>query len=454
MNGVQYFRFRKGDAAWNKAVAASKFSKFPEFGKATTGHICLQEHGNDVSFRNIKLRELTPEGEVEQQPIDGTLPLKGELAFPNLEWDDWEPVDDSGRNRPLRFMELTHAGDDRLFAAAQKGQIFAFKNSSDVAESHLFLDIEDKVAPWRSHNEEGLLGLAFHPEFADNGYFYVYYSRRDVPRTSRVSRFEVSKDDRNAADPNSEKVIIEFDQPFHNHNGGSIAFGKDGFLYIGMGDGGDRNDPLSNGQDLSTLLGAILRIDVNAGSGEFGYSIPKNNPFIDVPGARPEIYAYGFRNIWRLAFDSKTGELWAGDVGQDLWEEVNLVHKGGNYGWSVAEGFHPFGNEPKRKVQSALQKPVWEYDHRIGKSITGGRVYRGSRLRELRGKYLYADYVTGRIWALQRDEDTGTVAKNLEISRGGIPVTAFGEDAAGEVYYLIAAANGQCIYRFVRKNAP
>ena len=165
------------------------------------GHICLQEHGNEVAFRNIKLRELTPQGEVIKQPIDGELKVHGELAFPHLDWDGWEPVDDSGRNRPLRFMELTHAGDDRLFAAAQKGQIFAFKNSPDVAESHLFLDIEDKVAPWRKHNEEGLLGLAFHPKFATNGYFYVYYSRRDKscllytspsPRDKRQSRMPSS----------------------------------------------------------------------------------------------------------------------------------------------------------------------------------------------------------------------------------------------------------------------
>ena len=447
VNGVSYYRFRKGDGAWNKAVAASKFSKFPEFGKATTGHICLQEHGNEVAFRNIKLRKLTPEGEVAKQPIDGKLPLKGELAFPDLDWDGWEPVDDSGRNRPLRFMELTHAGDDRLFAAAQKGQIFVFKNSPDVTESHLFLDIEEKVAPWRKHNEEGLLGLAFDPKFADNGYFYVYYSRRDKSRTSRVSRFKVSKDDPNAADPDSEKVIIEFEQPFHNHNGGSIAFGNDGYLYIGMGDGGDRNDPLTHGQNLSTLMGSILRIDVSEPSDDRAYSIPKDNPFVDIADARPEIYAYGFRNVWRLAFDRKTGDLWAGDVGQDLWEEVNIVVKGGNYGWSQHEGFHPFGNEPKKDgVQSLVRSPIWEYDHRIGKSITGGRVYRSSRLPELNGKYLYADYVTGRLWAL--GHDAGKVTENLQISAGGIPVTAFGEDKHGEVYYMIAAPNGQCIYRF------
>jgi glucose/arabinose dehydrogenase len=170
---------------------------------------------------------------------------------------------------------------------------------------------------------------------------------------------------------------------------------------------------------------------------------------VEQPDARPEIYAFGFRNVWRLAFDSKTGDLWAADVGQDLWEEINLVRKGGNYGWSVREGLHPFGQ--KTKASSTTIEPVWEYDHRIGRSITGGRVYRSSRLPELTGKYLYADYVTGRVWALDYDRKSGRVLQNLEISPGGVTVTAFGEDAQGEVYYVTNAANGQCIYRLERK---
>ena len=450
LNGVSYYRFRVGDANWDKLVAKSKFSKFPQFGKAGSGHICLQEHGNDVAFRNIKLRELTPAGEVKQKPIDGKLDLVGEVAFPNLEWDGWEPVDDSGRNQPLRFMELTHVGDERLFAAAQKGQVFVFKNDPDVSESRLFLDINENVAPWRRHNEEGLLGLAFHPNFKDNGYFFVYYSVASENRKSRVSRFKVSENDPNRADAASEEKVIEFDQPFNNHNGGSIAFGPDGYLYIGLGDGGDRNDPLGHGQNLSTFMGSILRIDVNRRENGKAYAIPSDNPFVDTKGARPEIYAFGFRNVWRLGFDAKHGDLWAADVGQDLWEEINIVRRGGNYGWNVREGEHFFGNAELGDVSRPIP-PIWEYDHRIGKSITGGRVYNSSRIAELTGKYLYADYVTGRVWALEYDRNLQKVTKNLEISAGGIPVTAFGEDPNGEVYYMIAAANGQCIYRFTRK---
>lgn len=450
LNGVGYYRFRVGDDAWDKLVAKSKFAKFPQFGKARSGHICLQEHGSEVSFRNIKLRELTPEGNARQQPIDGILPLNGRVAFPNLDWDGWEPVDESGRNQPLRFMELTHVGDERLFAAAQKGQVFVFKNDPDVAESTLFLDITDRVAPWRKHNEEGLLGIAFHPKFKQNGYFYVYYSTSKKERTSIVSRFQTLANHPNRADKNSEKVLIEIAQPFNNHNGGSIEFGPDGYLYIGLGDGGDRNDPLGSGQNLTTLLGSILRIDVDRVAGGNAYAIPKDNPFVSQAKLRPEIYAYGFRNPWRIAFDSKTGDLWVADVGQDLWEEINVVRRGGNYGWSIREGTHPFGNQNPAAVDAPIE-PVWEYDHRIGKSITGGRVYNSSRLPELQGKYLYADYVTGRVWALDYDLQAQKVRKNLEISPGGITVTSFGEDASGEVYYMIAAANGQCIYRFERK---
>lgn len=445
VNGVSYYRFRLGDDDWTERLAKTKFAKFPNFGKAGTGHICLQDHGNEVAFRNIKLRELTPTGEVNRQPTDGKLAVTGEIAFPDLEWEGWEPVDESGRNQPLRFMELTHVGDDRLFAAAQKGQIFVFENRPDVSESKLFLDISDRVAPWRTHNEEGLLGLAFHPDFKTNGYFYVYYSMLEPERTSRISRFSVSADDPNRADADSESVLMEIPQPFYNHNGGSIAFGPDGYLYVGMGDGGDRNDPLGNGQNLQTLMGSVLRIDVDRKEAGKQYAIPPTNPFVNNPNALPEIYAFGFRNIWRLAFDSKTGDLWAGDVGQDLWEEINIVRAGGNYGWSMREGNHLFGNLAST---SAPIDPVWEYDHRIGRSITGGRVYNSNRVPELTGKYLYADYVTGRVWALDYDRTSESVRSNLEISSGGVTVTAFGEDATGEVYYMIAAPNGQCIYRF------
>jgi len=289
--------------------------------------------------------------------------------------------------------------------------------------------------------------LAFHPDFKNNGEFFVSYSTQKEPRSSKISRFRISKDTPHQAD-DSEEVVMTLPQPFANHNGGSIAFGPDGYLYVALGDGGSRNAPIKNGQNLGTLLGSILRIDVNSKTGDKNYGIPADNPFVKVEGAKPEIYAYGFRNVWRIAFDRKTGHLWAADVGQDLWEEINIIVPGGNYGWSKWEASYPFNNLTGAKDPI---DPIWEYDHRVGKSITGGYVYRGTRLPELAGKYVYADYVTGKIWALEYDEAAGKVTKNLAISDGGIPVLAFGEDEQGEVYYIIGAVTGKGIYRFEKK---
>ncbi|KAA5540061.1 DUF1080 domain-containing protein [Roseiconus nitratireducens] len=448
VNGVRYYQFDIGSDDWQRRVAESKFAKFEGFGKADSGHICLQDHGNRVSFRNIKVRHLGKDGSVPQ-PIDGKLGLSSELAFPNLKWDQWDPVGANGQLRPLRLIELRHApdGSGRLFAISQNGAIWTFKNDPEVSQSHLFLDLRDKVFDWKNRgaNEQGLLGLALHPEFKSNGKFYIYYTHADGQK-SILSQFNVSEDDPNKADPDSEVVLMEIEQPFQNHNGGSIEFGPDNYLYIGLGDGGFRNDPLAAGQDLSKLLGSILRIDVDNQSGDSKYGIPSDNPFVSTPGARGEIYAYGVRNPWRLAFDSKTGDLWIGDVGQELWEEVDLIVKGGNYGWSVREGTNPFGNGVAGTGDPI--EPVWQYDHRIGRSITGGRVYRGSRVPELAGKYLYADYVTGVVWALTYDQDKGAAVKNQQVIPESVPVLAFGEDENGEVYYLTESARGDCIYRF------
>lgn len=450
MNGVLYYRFKVGDGKWKERVAKSKFAKFEGFGSAGEGHICLQDHGNKVSYRNIKVREIGDDGSAPQ-PIDGKLGLKNEKAFPNLKWDQWEPLDDNDRPRPLRLMELTHAkGDSRLFAASQQGAIWGFENKPDVKQSHLMLDLRGAAKDWKKpgSNEQGLLGLAMHPEFSTNGYMYVYYSSPD-DKKSVVSRFTVPKETPNKADPKSETIIMELEQPYKNHNGGCIEFGPDGFLYIGLGDGGDRNDPLAGGQDLSSYLGSILRIDVNHGVDGKNYSIPADNPFLNVAGAKPEIFAHGVRNPWRFGFDKKTGNLWLGDVGQELWEEVNIIRKGGNYGWSNREGTHAFGNRPAVKNVSEPIDPVWEYDHRIGKSITGGRVYNGSRVSELAGKYLYADYVTGRIWALTYDAAAGKATRNEEVIPQSVPVLAFGEDQNGEVYYLTEHPKGLCINQFM-----
>ncbi|MEZ6090171.1 MAG: family 16 glycoside hydrolase [Pirellulaceae bacterium] len=418
MNGVRYYTFNIGSEDWNKQVAASKFAKFDGFGKAKSGHICLQDHGDLVSYRNIKVRELGAGGSVPQ-PIDGKLSLEAELAFPKLKYEDWEAVDETGNVRPLRIIELASAedGSNRLFAASQSGGVWVFENKPDVELAKLFFDRRGRVKDWKAPgaNEEGLLGLAPHPNYEKNGHVFLYYTH-PTEKKSVVSRITASKGDPNRADPDSEKIIMEIDQPFQNHNGGSIEFGPDGYLYIGLGDGGDRNDPLSAGQDLSKLLGKILRIDVDKTEGDKGYAIPKNNPFVDNKDARGEIFAYGLRNPWRIAFDKKTGDFWAADVGQELWEEVNLIRAGGNYGWSMFEGSYPFGNQTVESPNDPID-PVWEYDHRIGRSITGGRVYRGDRVPELSGKYLYADYVTGRVWALDYDRDLQEVRK---ISRSSV----------------------------------
>lgn len=448
VNGVAYYTFRKGDAEWDKRVAASKFARFASFGKATKGHICLQDHGNPVSFRNIKVRRLLTDGEVP--PIaEEKLNIASEEAFPQLSWEDFEGVDDQGRIRNIRPMTLTHAGDNsnRIFAGTQRGAIYVFPNDRQVKQARFFLDLRSKVADWKKNNEEGFLGLAFHPDYATNGYFYVYYTSASETRTSIVSRFQVSDNSPNKADPESESIVMKIPQPFSNHNGGSIAFGKDGYLYIGLGDGGGRNDPLRNGQNLSTLMGSILRIDINRQEDGKGYAVPSDNPFVGREGARPEIYAYGFRNVWRMTVDRETGDLWAADVGQDFWEEINVVQAGGNYGWSVREASFPFNNIALAKDQQVIE-PVWEYDHQTGKSITGGFVYRGKRIPELRGMYVYADYISGRVWALQYDAETGRAVKNVNIMSAGFPVLAFGEDEQGEIYYTIETVNGRSVFQF------
>ena len=289
--------------------------------------------------------------------------------------------------------------------------------------------------------------MALHPKFINNGQFFVCYTKRENNH-SIISRFRVSKDNPNKADADSEEVLLDVDQPYQNHNGGSIEFGPDGFLYASFGDGGARNDPNATAQNRSQLLGSIIRIDVDTKSKGLPYGIPADNPFVAVKDARPEIFAHGLRNPWRISFDKKTGRLWCGDVGQELFEEVNVITKGGNYGWSNREGTHSFGSRPVVAGVSTPIDPVWEYDHTAGKSITGGRVYNSDRIPLLKGKYIYADYVSGSIWALTYDSSTGKAIRNEQVIDKGIPVLAFGEDQNGEVYYLRDSARGESIYRF------
>ncbi len=355
----------------------------------------------------------------------GDLPVQSVRAFSNLKF-----------RRPI---VITHAGDgsDRIFIAEQYGTIRVLPNDQAAKESAEFLNIEDRVIYKDSENEEGFLGMAFHPKYKKNGELFVYYTTKDTPHTSVISRFRVSKDDPSKADPKSEEELMRIKQPFWNHNGGTLAFGPDGYLYIGLGDGGKANDPFKAGQDLSTILGKILRIDVDHKADGKNYAIPKDNPFVAEKNARPEIYAYGFRNVWRLSFDTKTGVLWAGDVGQDTWEEIDIVVKGGNYGWNIREGLHKFAGKTDA-TPAGMIDPIWEYHHDIGKSITGGHVYRGKRVPELTGKYIYGDYVSKKQWALDYDFENKKVVANYTIPHGPVEplnIMSYGEDENGEVYF-------------------
>ncbi len=370
-------------------------------GFQASADICLDASGQNLLVPDMKAGTVTaiptkiPGWEVDDAP----LPIKTEVAFPDLKWAGWKAESDDGKANPLRPIILTHANDasKRLFVATEHGVIHVFPNDQKATETKVFLDIQDRVSYDDKQNEEGFLGLAFHPRYKDNGEFFVFYTTKKAKLTNVISRFRVSKDDPSKADPASEEVLLTIEKPYWNHDGGTIAFGPDGYLYIAHGDGGLGGDPHGNGQKLGTLLGKILRIDVNhKGTDKKAYAIPADNPFIG-KHAQPEIWAYGLRNVWRMAFDSKTGQLWASDVGQNQYEEIDLIVKGGNYGWSRREGLHPYG-EKGVGHQSDLIDPIWEYRHEVGKSLTGGNVYRGKRLPELDGSYIYGDYVTGKIW--------------------------------------------------------
>ncbi|MBX3442407.1 MAG: DUF1080 domain-containing protein [Planctomyces sp.] len=449
VNGYRYSMFQKGSEDWNRRVARSKFAEFPDFGKPTSGYICLQDHGDEVAYRNIKIRELPDDGSVPN-PVDGELPVKVVPAFADIQWADWG--EDSGRVEAFRPILLTHAGDgsNRVFVPSQQGVIHVFPNDPAVRQSKVFADLTDRVTYTDRENEEGFLGLAFHPNYKENGEFFVYYTSSKLPpHTSVVSRFRVSKDDPDRFDAEFEEELMQIPQPFWNHNGGTLAFGPDGCLYIALGDGGAANDPHGNAQNPESLLGKILRIDVDNKSEGRNYAIPADNPFAGQPGHAPETYALGLRNPWRIAFDRETGTLWCGDVGQNLWEEIDLIVKGGNYGWNLREGEHSFGPQGSGRRDDLIE-PVWEYDHQVGKSITGGMVYRGTKTPELVGKYLYADYVSGLIWALHYDEAAKRVISNEAIPSQMMPVISFGEDEQGEVYFSIVTATGRGLFTFAK----
>lgn len=390
------------------------------------------------------LTACVPSGHGGNKVTEADLNVKAVRAFENLAFD-----------RPI---VVTHANDgsDRIFVAEQEGIVKVFSNDPDVEEADVFLDIDERCRYRNNQNEEGLLGFAFHPNFKANGEVYAYYTTASEDHTSFVSRFKLSSDDKNTVNAESEEVLLKIPQPFWNHNGGTIAFGPDGHLYIGLGDGGSANDPTGNGQNLRTLHGSILRIDVDNKDEGMNYGIPKDNPFVDhevvinrrgkKAKARPEIYAYGLRNVWRMAFDQETGNLWAADVGQNLWEEINIIQKGGNYGWNKREATHWFRPDGNDQTTDAMIDPVFEYHHDVGKSITGGNVYRGSKVPELVGKYVYADYVSGGLWALETDN--GTAKVNYSLEGKDHPVMSFGNDQQGELYFTTTFGH---LYRFATK---
>jgi len=305
--------------------------------------------------------------------------------------------------------------------------------------SEPFLDIRDRVISDESNPtaswEQGLLSVAFHPDYAANGRLFVDYTALEDGRTI-AAEYHVTNNP-NVADRDSERVILEVLQPGRDHNGGQLQFAPDGFLYIGMGDGGLRGDPGNNGQNLGTLLGKILRIDVNS---DLPYGIPADNPFLHRQGVRPEIFVYGFRNPWRFSFDRCDGTLFVADVGAQRWEEVNLVAKGGNYGWSIMEGAHCF--PPKSACdRGGLQLPIVEYGHsrfdmRGGNAIIGGYVYRGRRFPELSGHYFFTDFLSTRLWMLTEMRSSGNRWQRKQVLQTSILISSFGEGEDGELYLV------------------
>jgi glucose/arabinose dehydrogenase len=343
--------------------------------------------------------------------------------FPDPFEFGWKLVH-SGLSSPIG---LVNAGDgsDRLFVVEQAGMVKVIKDLALLETP--FLDISQKIS---CCGERGLLGLAFHPQYSENGYFFANYT--DLNGDTVIARFEVSED-LDQADPASETRLLSVEQPYANHNGGGIAFGPDGYLYVALGDGGSGGDPLGNAQNTNSLLGKLLRIDVSAAE---GYAIPADNPFTDGGGA-PEVWAFGLRNPWRFSFDRLTGDIFIGDVGQGSWEEIDFLPAGSaggvNFGWNYLEGSQAFATAPE-PGDLELIDPVAEYGRDQGYSVIGGVVYRGGELPVLKGIYFYGDYGTGNIWGLYLDNNGAW--QNKLLFQTGRSITSFGEDEKGELYYV------------------
>lgn len=334
----------------------------------------------------------------------------------------------SGLSAPLDF-EQPNDGSGRLFIVEQGGAINIVQNGAVLPQP--FLDISSKVI---NNVEMGLLGLTFHPDFRTNGKFYVNYVRNAGGQfQSVIAEYQVSAANPNQADPSSERILLTADQVnnFPNHKAGQLAFGPDGFLYFGLGDGGGEGDPLRHGQNTQTLLGKMMRIDVNSAGASTPYAIPSDNPFA-AGGGLPEIYAVGFRNPWRFSFDRITGRLFVADVGQDKFEEIDIVTKGGNYGWNVMEGDHCF-NPPSGCNTAGLTLPIVEIPHPEGEAVIGGFVYHGTALAGMQGQYIFGD-LNGQIWSLT-ENPPNTFTRAL-ILKPGFNISSFGQDSAGELYVV------------------
>ena len=357
-----------------------------------------------------------------------TSPISSATELPKPEKYRWEPMI-SGLENPVG-LENAGDGSGRLFIIEQDGRILIWKDGTLLKQP--FLDIRDRVGS--NSSEQGLLGLAFHPRYTENGYFFVNYT--DKNGDTHIARFSVSPENPDLADPGSENPLIFVKQPYPNHNGGSTVFGPDGNLYLGLGDGGAGGDPQGNGQSTETLLGKILRINIDSGD---PYAIPADNPFAK-GGGLPEIWAYGLRNPWRLSFDSLTGDIYIGDVGQNKWEEIDYLpagsSPGANFGWDYREGRHRYEGV---YLGTDLIEPVAEYDHSQGCSVTGGFVYRGVNLPEWEGVYLYGDYCSGKVWGLLHSPDGSW--QNALLYETGTHISSFGVDEGREIYLVDYSGN-------------